>query len=162
VLQLKQTIYGLKQAAIEFWKELLLAFKNMGFRRSSADPSLYINTKNKLVNWILWVDNCLLTKHKSKVNRYHAKMNSYFDSDNIEDLKEYVGCKIDKQERGNRLLITQPVIVRSFIDECGIQENIKFEIAASRSFSFSTIQDGDELNKEDQKGYQSGIGKLLY
>jgi hypothetical protein len=89
-------------------------------------------------------------------------MNSYFGCDNIGDLKEYVGCKINKQERENHLLITQTVIVRSFIDEFGIQEDEKIEIPASRSDSFSPILDGDELNEEDQKGYQSGVGKLLY
>jgi hypothetical protein len=57
-------------------------------------------------------------------------MNSYFDCDNIGDLKEYVGCKIDKQERGNCLLINKPVIVRSFIDEFGIEEDIKIEMPA--------------------------------
>jgi hypothetical protein len=63
--------------------------------------------------------------HKNEVSRYHAVMNSYFDCDNIGDLKEYVGCKIDKQERGNHLLITQTGIVRSFIDEFRIQEEKK-------------------------------------
>jgi hypothetical protein len=43
--------------------------------------------------------------------------------------------------------------VRSFIDEFGFQEGIKIEILASRSNSFSPIQDRDELNKEDQKEY---------
>jgi hypothetical protein len=163
VLQLKQTIYGLNQAALAFWKELLQAFKKMGFRRSSADPCLYVkDAKNGLVIWISWVDDCLIMGHKSEVSKYHAVMNSYFDCDNIGDLKEYVGCKIDKQERGNCLLITQPVIVRSFIDEFGIQEDKKIEIPASRSDSFSPILDGDELKEEDQKGYQSGVGKLLY
>jgi hypothetical protein len=163
VLQLKQTIYGLKQAALAFWKELLQAFKKMGFRRSSADPCLYVkDTKNGLVIWISWVDDCLLMGHKSKVSKYHAVMNSYFDCDNIGDSKEYVGSKFDKQEGGNRLLITQPVIVGSFIDEFGIQEDKRIEIPASRSDSFSPIVDGDELGEEEQKGYRSGVGKLLY
>jgi hypothetical protein len=46
VLQLKQTIYALKQAALDFWKELLQDFKSMGFRRSSEDPCLYIEDTN--------------------------------------------------------------------------------------------------------------------
>ena len=47
VLEFKRTIYGLKQAAFAFWKELLMAFESMGFRRSEADPCLYIkNDKN--------------------------------------------------------------------------------------------------------------------
>jgi hypothetical protein len=141
VLQFKLTIYGLKQVPFAFWKELLQAFKNVRFKRSSSDQCLsFKNTKKGLVIGILWVDSCLLMGHKSEVSKYHAVMNSYFDCDNIGDLMEYVGCKIKKQERGNHLLITQPVIMRSFIDEFAIQEDIKIEIPASRSDSFSPIQ----------------------
>ena len=38
VLELKRTIYGLKHSAFEFWKELLMVFESMRFRRSEADP----------------------------------------------------------------------------------------------------------------------------
>jgi hypothetical protein len=41
VLRLKRTIYGLKQAAFAFWKELLLAFESLKYLRSNADPCLY-------------------------------------------------------------------------------------------------------------------------
>jgi hypothetical protein len=87
--------------------------------------------------------------YKSEVIKYHAIINSYFDCVNIGDLKEYVGYR---QERGNCLLITQPVIVRIFTDEFGDQENIKIEVPASRNNSFRPMKDGDELNEEDQKG----------
>ena len=163
VLYLKRTIYGLKQAALAFWKELLQAFKNMGFYRSPADPCLYVkNTSNGLVIWISWVDDCLLIGHKNEVSKYHAVMNSYFDCDNVGELKEYVGCKIETRKDEKRILIVQPVIVRSFIDEFGIEENRKIEVPASTNDSFSPVMDGDELNEEEQKGYRSGVGKLLY
>ncbi len=41
VLKLKKCIYGLKQAAMAFWGQLLLCMKNMGMTQSTADPCLY-------------------------------------------------------------------------------------------------------------------------
>ena len=41
VLLLLKTIYGLKNSAKEFWKELLKAFGAMKFKRSDADPCMY-------------------------------------------------------------------------------------------------------------------------
>jgi hypothetical protein len=41
VLLLLKTIYGLKQAALAFWRELLKAFRHMEYGRSKADPCLY-------------------------------------------------------------------------------------------------------------------------
>jgi Reverse transcriptase (RNA-dependent DNA polymerase) len=83
VLHLNRTIYGLKQAAVAFWKELLEAFRTMGFQQSPADPCLYIkNTTNGLVFWISWVDDCILMGHQDEVSKYHKLMNNYFDCDN--------------------------------------------------------------------------------
>jgi hypothetical protein len=41
VLKLKKCIYGLKQAAMAFWHQLLLCMKSMGVACSTTDPCLY-------------------------------------------------------------------------------------------------------------------------
>ncbi len=41
VLKLKKCIYGLKQAAMAFWCQLLLCMKNMGMTQSTANPCFY-------------------------------------------------------------------------------------------------------------------------
>ena len=41
VLRLCKTIYGLKQAAMAFWRMLLKCMMDMGMKRSTADPCLY-------------------------------------------------------------------------------------------------------------------------
>jgi hypothetical protein len=41
VLMLKKCIYGIKQAAMAFWCQLLLCMKSTGMRHSTVDPCLY-------------------------------------------------------------------------------------------------------------------------
>ena len=41
VLLLLKGIYGNKQAAIAFWKEILQSMKDMKYKRNGADPCLY-------------------------------------------------------------------------------------------------------------------------
>jgi hypothetical protein len=41
LLLLLQTIYGLKQAAMAFWRELVKALTDMNFKRSAAVPCLF-------------------------------------------------------------------------------------------------------------------------
>ena len=44
VLLLLQTIYGTKQAAMAYWRQMLRAFKHMGgFKRSIIDPCVQYN-----------------------------------------------------------------------------------------------------------------------
>jgi hypothetical protein len=103
---LNQSIYGLKKEALAFWKELLQTFKNMDFRQSLADLCLDVkNSSDGLVIWISLVDNCLLLGHQKDVSNYHKIMNNYFECENIGELKEYVGCKIENREGDNRILI---------------------------------------------------------
>ena len=47
VLELMKTIYGLKQAAHAFWKELLQCVEDIGFQRSDVDPCLYFKRDTK-------------------------------------------------------------------------------------------------------------------
>eukprot|EP00957_Ditylum_brightwellii_P036946 2796796-Ditylum_brightwellii.AAC.1 len=41
LLLLLRTIYGLKQAVMQFWRALLAAMMDMKFERNKADPCLY-------------------------------------------------------------------------------------------------------------------------
>ena len=99
VLLLLKTIYGLKQAAYQFWLMLLRAFGSMNYQRSRADPCLYFRHTNQgLVMWISWVDDCLVVGPKEMVMQAKKDMMDRFDCDDVGELKEYVGCKVTYDE----------------------------------------------------------------
>jgi hypothetical protein len=75
------------------------------------------------------------------------------------ELKEYVGCKIDRDYEGKSMKITQPVLIQSFKDEFDLP-GIKHPTPAAH---------GDQLCKEEDvvmpskhKEYRTGVGKLLH
>jgi hypothetical protein len=56
ILLMLRTIYGLKQAAIAFWRETLKAFKYMQYNHSKADPCMQFKwTVYGLILWLSWV-----------------------------------------------------------------------------------------------------------
>jgi hypothetical protein len=68
LLLLLQKIYGLKQAAMAFWRELVEALTDMKFKRSAADQCLYYCwTMYGLVVWLSWIDDCLVAGDKRAV-----------------------------------------------------------------------------------------------
>jgi Reverse transcriptase (RNA-dependent DNA polymerase) len=154
VLKLERTIYGLKQVAYAFWKELLMAFKAMGFEKSIADPCLYFkNTRDGLVLWISWVDDCLLVGHPIQVCEYKQKMKEYFDCNNVGELRKYVGCKVERNEKEGMMKMTQSVLIKSFIDKFNISHNNQLVIPASQGKSFANGGHLDVMNEEDQQSY---------
>ena len=117
-LLLQKTAYGLKQAAIMFWKELIRAMKFMKFDRSYADPCLYWRwTADGLAMWLSWVDDCLCIGPPNQVTKCISEMKGLFDCDDVGEMKEYVGCKIERDVKGGSLKLTQPVLIQSFEDE---------------------------------------------
>ena len=45
---------------------------------------------------LLWVDDCLLTSPKEKVIKAKTKFMRLFDCKDIGEMKEYVGCVIER------------------------------------------------------------------
>lgn len=164
VLLLNRTIYGLKQSARAFWRELLKAMNSMGFERSAADPCLYFKWENgRLCTWMSWIDDCLVSGHEDDVKKATVQMKSLFDCEEIDTISEYVGCKLDYDKAEGKLKITQPVLLQSFHDEFPLPKTERqFKTPAEPG---QVLERGGEANcegPEKQKSFRSGVGKLSY
>ena len=59
-LKLNQAIYGLVQAARQFWKKLVKILKTLGFKGGYPDPCLMMKKDHEGIVFIaLYVDDCL-------------------------------------------------------------------------------------------------------
>ncbi len=115
VLKLKKCIYGLKQAMMAFWRQLLLCMKSMGMMQSTADPCLYHKWGEEgLVLIVSWIDNYLIIRSKKAVEKTKKVIMERFDCKDCGDIEEYAECKI---VRTNLLKFTQPVLMQSYNDE---------------------------------------------
>ena len=90
----------------------------MGFKRSKADPCLYFKwTLFGLVICLSWIDDCLCVGPKQGVIKAKQQMKDQFDCDDVGDLNEYIGCKIEIDHENGTVKFTQPVMLESFKDE---------------------------------------------
>ena len=95
LLRLLKTIYGLKQAAMAFWRMLLRCMQDMGMQRSNADPCLsYDWTDHGLVIILSWIDDNLIVGSKQAVSVTKQALMSRFDCEDCGELDEYVGCRL--------------------------------------------------------------------
>ena len=90
ILLLLRTIYGLKQAAMAFWKKLLMAMRGMGLKRSTADPCLYYSwTDIGLVIIISWIDDNLIIGSPEVVARTKKELMTYFECEDCGKMNVY-------------------------------------------------------------------------
>ena len=59
---------------------------------------------------------------KEAVLKAKAQMMARFDCDDVGELKEYVGCKVDIDRKEGSITLTQPVLLQSFEDEFELPE----------------------------------------
>ena len=174
VLMLLKTIYGLCEAAMAFWKEMLKAFKAMQFERSTADPCMYYKwtTAGFLIVWLSWIDDCACFGMNDDVEESRKEMNQLFECDDIGDMNEYVGCKIDKSEGSigsfepeggiGSIKFTQPVMLQSFKDEFDLENQRETITPAEPGSTLPKVPEDANLNDREQTYFRSGVGKLLH
>ena len=163
VLLLNKTLYGTKQAALQFWRLLLQAFKAMKYQRSKADACLQFKwmPSGNLMMWISWIDDCAIIGEKSEVKLEKERMKQIFECDDGGEMKEYIGVKLEMDRNRGWMRMTNPVIIQSFQDEFELSSNAPPNPAPAGSI-LKRGEENDNINKKDQKIYRSGVGKLLH
>ena len=161
VLLLLKTIYGLIQSAYEYWRKLLSVFIKIGFARSNADPCAYYKWKDgKLQIWTSWVDDLMAAGDKKQVIESREALKGDFKLDELGELKEYIGCKVELNREERYVKLTQPVLIQSLVDEFDIPERKAPSTPAPPN---SILEDGDvKLNDEMHSDYRKGVGKLIH
>jgi Reverse transcriptase (RNA-dependent DNA polymerase) len=96
-LLLQRTLYGTKQAVLQFWNELLKSMVKMFYKQSKADPCLFFkqNQEKELSIWILWVDDLLTVGKASVVTRAKNDIMKEFECDDVGKIEEFLGNKIE-------------------------------------------------------------------
>ena len=70
-----------------------------------------------LIVWLSWIDDCMIWGKEQEVKKEKSAFMDHFNCDDVGELKEYVGCKLDRNWERRELKITQPVLLQSFSDE---------------------------------------------
>jgi hypothetical protein len=161
VLLLLKTIYGLRQSAKRFWLRILEVVRFLEYVKSQADPCLYFKwTNDGLCLWLSWVDDCLMIGPKNQVMKTREGILEQFECDDVGEMKEYVGCKI---ERGDGYLkVTQPVLMRSLQDEFELPEGNPPLTPAPANTDLPYCKPEDKLPDKLMTYYRSGVGKLIH
>jgi hypothetical protein len=71
-----------------------------------------------LIIWLSWIDDCLVAGNEEGVLAAKEQMKAIFYCDDIGELTEYVGCKVERTK--DYVRFTQPVLLQSYVDEFSI------------------------------------------
>ena len=137
----------------------------MKFIRNKAEPCVFYKyVDGKIVIFILWVDDCCICGSKEAVLQAVKDFTSLWDCKDLGELKEYVGCKVERTDSFIRF--TQPVKVQRFVDEFHCQESDGGDKQPATPAPPGTVLEFNEtdepLSSKRQTQFRSGVGILLH
>jgi methyl coenzyme M reductase subunit D len=89
-------------------------------------------------------------------------MMNHFDCDEIGELKEYVGWKVDISKEEWSVTLTQLVLLQSFEAEFELPEGAFLRTPAIAGDMIVWGEEKDQILIKKQKRYHCGVGKLLH
>eukprot|EP00957_Ditylum_brightwellii_P185828 14148328-Ditylum_brightwellii.AAC.1 len=129
----------------------------MMYKRNKEDSCLMNKwVDGYLVVWMTWVDVYLTTGPDGLVKVDKEKMMSLFQCEELGEVDEYVGFKIDYDQKDRSMSINQPVLLQSYKDEFNLDEHGKVPKTLAEAGSLLRKGEGEPLNTDGHKKYCTG------
>jgi len=111
------TLYGLKQAALQWWRELEAFMKTMGFHQASSNAGVFIykHHDRRLVIALVYVDNGLfLGADKALVDFKKCACLKHWECHDTGDVTDFLGMKVNKS--ASRIMIDQKAYLKMVLE----------------------------------------------
>jgi len=158
---LNRALYGLRQAPRAWYQRLHSELDSIGFKESSADPSLYIKIyKTHIVYVLVYVDDILIAGNKEAVDYVSACLSSAFKVRDLGDVHLFLGMTITRDRKNRMLMLGQERMITSLLTKYG-QESARPNATPLNSSITLCRTEGEPLDT-DKYPYSNVIGSLMY
>ena len=114
VVKLDRALYGIKQVGRQ-WSAVLCQtlVDEHGMEQCRDDPFVYRKIVERVVKLILVVrvDDILVSGKKEACEELHHTLNENFPTEDLGELKWYLGCGVERDWQGGSVTIKQPAMI---------------------------------------------------
>jgi Reverse transcriptase (RNA-dependent DNA polymerase) len=165
---LLQALYGLVQAACQWYKTITSIFGKLDFHPSPTDPCIYIKKakdNESPAYIILYVDDEVSFGTPKIIEQVMKSISSALKLKDLGEVNNFVGCHLIHSTDGKTIHIFQPKLFKNLEDSFSqyINTNRKFQTPGALKTGAMLLGKGDNvLSPKYQNKYRSGVGMLLY
>ena len=121
-LRLYKSIYGLVQAARQFWKKITDKLKESGFQSSEVDPCLmHREDEERICILIMYINDLLIIGREAAIDNAVSNLQEHFQVKKPTTLDDYLGVQIIRSEDQTKAWLGQPTILASLEKHFGEQ-----------------------------------------
>ncbi|KAL7460684.1 hypothetical protein ACHAXS_001130 [Conticribra weissflogii] len=89
-------------------------------------------------------------------------MKKHFECNDLGNMMEYIGCKIERSKTSRAIKITQPVLVQSLQDKFDLPDGVPPTTPAKPGTTITKLLEEKALNGENHTNYRAGIGNFQH
>jgi len=165
-LRLWKCIYGLVQAARQFYKYWASIMVKLGFRISAADPCLFSHgTAQTIIIICLHVDDGLACGKLQELLKFFKELKALLKLTMEESMGDYLSCEVKFNEDKTRAWLGQPHMIKKIETAFGEKVSRLREYLTPGTPGFGVVRpkdDSERISSEMQSEYMSGFGMFLY
>jgi hypothetical protein len=154
VCKLDKALYGIKQAPRAWYSRLTSKLKQLGFRASKADTSLFMYDKQGITMFLpMYVDDIIvISSSPAAVDALLKDSRSEFALKDPGNLHYFLGIQVMK--KGNSLVLFQEKYASDLLNKVGMEKCKPVATPLSTSEKMS-IEVGTRLGENDSTRYRS-------
>ncbi|RVW87112.1 Oligopeptide transporter 1 [Vitis vinifera] len=158
VCKLNKSIYGLKQSPRAWHAKLSSTLEDLGFTRSSADSSLYVQTgQTEKLMVLIYVDDLIITgSNADSIAALKKKLQGKFPVKDLGPLKYFLGIEVATSRKG--LFLNQRKYTIDLLRDCNMLNSKPANTPFDSKLQLDKL--GDPLDSPNY--YQKLVGKLIY
>lgn len=162
---LRRSLYGLKQAGGNWFREFGKWIREQGFERCSEDDCLFAREtvrdgKKELVMILQYVDDlAICSSSRRLLDEFKGQLQARYAFEDKGEISYYLGVEIERDRKRRTLSIHQAKYIKDMLD--GIKGSDQIMEHDTPMAAGKRLNPNDGV-KVDQLFYQSCIGTLLY
>jgi hypothetical protein len=165
-LQLGKTVYGLVQAARQWWKKLVTILRKIGFEGGYSDPCLMTRRYALGIIFIaLYVDDCLCVGHTTAIKDTIEQLKVNGLEVTVEDkLTDYLSCEINFSKNKKKAWLGQPHLLLNLEKKFGktVEKLQVYQTPGTPGAGILRPETEEEkTSDEEQSEYRTGVEMLL-
>ena len=167
VLRLLKSLYGLKQAAKNWYQALYKALMELGFTRCEADHGVFYKEIGKdIIIFLVHVDDGMVTGNNVKlIRRFKEDMNSKYRLTDLGAVNWLLGIKITRDFVNKTISLSQHAYIDAIITRFNFNDLKPSSIPIDPSAPLSKSQSPTKLEdiaKMRNVPYREAVGSLMY
>jgi len=163
VLRVLRSLYGLKQAARDWYESCVKELKKLGFHQCPADPCLLLMHSDRSLMLLLYVDDISISgRSLADIDWFKNAFGSIFKVKDLGEMKKILGIRITRNRPERTLRMDQTHYLEEVLKRLQMRADKHNPTEFPMNGYDSLRPAGPQDQRISQRDYQHAIGSLMY